>query len=127
MKVVNIFYWICTGLICALMLFSAYTSIFTTPEAIKFMHDSLGYPVYIIPFLGVAKVLGVIALLVPGFPRLREWAYAGFVIDLVGAFYSVVKTGGHAGDLAPFIVFFALIAGSYILYHKRLKVAAGVK
>lgn len=126
MKAVNIFYWVCTGFICALMLFSAYGSITLTPDGVKLMHDSLGYPVYIIPFLGVAKVLGVIALLVPGFPRLREWAYAGFAFDLIGAFYSFVKIGSSAADLAPFILFFALLAGSYILYHKRLK-AAGTK
>ena len=109
------------------MLFSAYTSIFTTPEAVKFMHDGLGYPVYFIQFLGVAKVLGVIALLVPGFPRLREWAYAGFVFDLVGALYSVLSNKHEVADWVPFILFFALIAGSYILYHKRLKAATGTK
>jgi hypothetical protein len=53
----------------------------------------LGYPTYLLPFIGIAKILGVVAVLVPGFPRLKEWAYAGLVFDLTGALYSHISVG----------------------------------
>jgi hypothetical protein len=48
----------------------------------------LAYPPYMLAVLGTAKILGAIALVVPKFPRLKEWAYAGFVFDLIGAIWS---------------------------------------
>ena len=42
-------------------------------------------PAYLISFLSIAKILGVIAILIPGFPRIKEWAYAGLMFDLIGA------------------------------------------
>ena len=94
MKKSKIFYWIVTGLFIAFMLFSSIPDIMLVPEAITFMRDHLGYPVYIISFLGIAKTLGVIAILIPGFPRLKEWAYAGLFFDLIGATYSVAMVEG---------------------------------
>lgn len=63
--------------------------------------DALGYPRYLLPFLGVAKSLGVIALLVPGFPRLKEWAYAGFTFDLLGAAWSHFSTNQMGALVMP--------------------------
>lgn len=80
----------------------------------------LHYPDYFGPFIGVAKVLGAIAILVPGFPKLKEWAYAGFTFDLLGATYSAISVGDPVSKWAPMLIFFALLAGSYIYYHKRL-------
>ena len=121
MKKTKIWYWIFTGLLAALMLFSSIPDIMVVPDAIKIVTDHLGYPKYIIAFLGVAKLLGVIAILVPGFSRLKEWAYAGFVFDLTGAMYSSIAVGDPASSWIFFIVFFGLIAGSYIFYHKKQK------
>ena len=89
MKKINIIYWISTILLALLMLSSAIPSIINGPDSIKIMTTHLGYPLYFTPFLGVAKLLGVIALFVPGFPKIREWAYAGFTFDLIGALYSL--------------------------------------
>jgi len=75
-KKIRIAYWIVTGLFAAFMLFSAIPDIMVVPDAVT-MVTGLGYPKYLIRFLGVAKLLGVIAMLVPGFHRLKEWAYAG--------------------------------------------------
>ena len=55
----------------------------------------LGYPLYFFAILGFWKVLGTIAILVPGFPRLKEWAYAGIFFDLTGAAASCVWVGGY--------------------------------
>jgi DoxX-like family len=62
-------------------------------------------------------LLGVIAILTPGFPRIKEWAYAGFVIDLTGAMYSTITVGD---PWMFFIIGYILIIGSYVLYHKKL-------
>jgi uncharacterized membrane protein len=80
----------------------------------------LHYPDYFAPFIGVAKILGSIALLVPGNRKLKEWAYAGFTFDLIGATYSALAIGESVGKVAPMLIFFAVLAGSYIYHHKRL-------
>ena len=118
MKKTNILYWTFTGLFGAFMLFSAIPDIIVTPEAVTFM-TNLGYPKYIIAFLGVAKALGVVAIIVPGFPRLKEWAYAGLFYDLLGATYSGIANDGLQPSMAFMLLPFGLEALSYIYYHKR--------
>lgn len=121
MKKIKIIYWIVTGLFAGFMLFTAIPDIILVPEAVKFMTD-LGYPMYLLPFIGVAKVLGAIAIVIPGFPRIKEWAYAGLVFDLVGAMYSVAAKGGVAASL-PLLLFIAFAFASYFLYHKKLNLS----
>ena len=65
MKKTKVLYWIITGLFSAFMLFASVPDILSTPDAVKFMNH-LGYPNYFIPFIGVAKLLGVTAILIPG-------------------------------------------------------------
>ena len=119
MKKTKIIYWIFTGILAALMLFSSIPNIMSTAESIEIVTKHLGYPQYIIPFLGVAKLLGVIAILVPGFNRLKEWAYAGFTFDLAGAMYSSISVGDAFMNWFPLIIGFALIAVSYIYFQKK--------
>lgn len=68
----------------------------------------LGYPMYFFAILGVWKVLGAITILVPGFPRLKEWAYAGIFFDLTGAAVSCAAVGGYGAYgfhvIAPLII-----------------------
>jgi len=123
MKKINIFYWIVTGLILAMMLFSAIESFMNNPDGVKMMAH-LGYPPYLANFLGVAKILAVIAILVPGFPTLKEWAYAGLTFDLIGATYSSYAIGEPVSSWAGMFIFIAVLACSYILYRKRLKAKA---
>lgn len=120
MKKTKILFWVFTGLFGLAMLFSSFPDILVVPDAVKFM-TQLGYPRYIIPFLGVAKLLGVIAILIPGFPRLKEWAYAGLFFDLAGAFYSQVAVSGFQVPMLFMFVFIGLEFLSYIFYHKKLK------
>jgi hypothetical protein len=87
------------------------------PEAKTFMNQ-LGYPDYFIPFIGVAKTLGIIAILVPGFPKLKEWAYAGLAFDLIGATYSQLAIFGFKPDIFFMVLPFAFLYISYSLYHK---------
>lgn len=119
MKTTKIFYWILTGLMAAFMLLGAIPDVLRIPAAVDvFAH--LGYPAYLLPFIGVAKILGVVAVLVPGFQRLKEWAYAGLVFDLVGALYSHISVGDPPGSWVFPIIGLLLVFGSYLLRRKRL-------
>jgi len=75
---------------------------------------SLGYPVYILTILGILKIPGAIALVVPGFLRLKEWAYAGIVFELAGAVASQAACG-HWGDLIAPLSFLCLAIASWAL------------
>ncbi|OJW79397.1 MAG: hypothetical protein BGO69_19610 [Bacteroidetes bacterium 46-16] len=120
MKKINIIYWTFTGIFAALMLFSALPDVLNTADAVKFM-TALGYPAYFTPFIGVAKILGCAALLLPVSPRLKEWAYAGLAFDLIGAIYSQLA----AFPFSPAMLFMLawIIPGiiSYLFFHKRIK------
>jgi len=80
----------------------------------------LGYPTYLLPFIGIAKILAAITVLVPGLPRLKEWAYAGLVFDLIGAFYSHLSVGDPPGNWLFPIIGLLLVAGSYVFYRKKM-------
>jgi hypothetical protein len=121
MKKTKILYWVFTVLFCALMLFSAIPNIMSTPESIDFVSGKLGFPAYFIPFIGVAKFLGVVGILVPGFPRIKEWAYAGLTYDLLGATYSVYAVSTSLSEGIPMLFMLLLPAGSYFFYHRKLK------
>jgi DoxX-like protein len=75
----------------------------------------LGYPAYFAVILGVWKVLGAITVLAPGLPRLKEWAYAGMIINLSAAIASTLVIGGGPGDLLVPLVFAGLVAVSWAL------------
>jgi hypothetical protein len=120
MKTTKIFYWIFTILMVALMLFSAFSSFVDNPQGAEFAKH-IGYPLSLFKFLAIAKILGVIAILVPGNPRLKEWAYAGFTFDLTGAVYSGLAVGDPIVAWIPVFVGLIFVFGSYITYHKLLK------
>lgn len=113
----RIIFWISTGLFSAFMLSSAIPNIMSTKEWVD-IFTLLGYPVYMLPFIGVAKLLGVIALLVPGFPRIKEWAYAGLFFDLTGAVFSALSVGGFNPQMLGMLVPYGLGTLSYIYHHK---------
>src|SRR5689334_4387942 len=121
MKRDNIIYWVTTGLFGAFMLFSAIPDLMVVPEAVEFVSGKLGYPQYIIAFLGAAKILGVIALFVPGFPRVTEWAYAGLFFDLAGAIYSNIMVDGFQPEMLSMVIVLGMFAVSYMYHHRRLK------
>jgi hypothetical protein len=121
MKKIKTTYWIFTGLLAAFILLSAIPDILCVPDAIAIVTTHLGYPIYIIRFLGVAKLLAAIAILFPGYPRLKEWAYAGFFFDLTGALYSSVEVGDPFTKWLPIFIAYFVLFSSYIYYHKKKK------
>jgi DoxX-like family len=111
--------WTITGLMAALMLLSAVPDVLRVPGAVSvFAH--LGYPSYLLLFLGTAKTLGVAAVLVPGLPRIKEWAFAGLTFDVSGALYSHLSVGDSPTAWMPAVLALALIGGSYVGYRLRI-------
>lgn len=110
-------YWIVTILFAIFMLFSGVTELIGT-EAGNQLLIGLGYPLYLNWILGIAKVIGAIVLLIPRLKILKEWAYAGFTIDLVGASASFLFSGyGFVDSIFP-LIFLAVMFVSYLLWKK---------
>lgn len=118
MKNLNIYYWISIGLILFFLVPGSIMNIMRTPDWLE-VFKQLGYPEYLLPFLGVAKLAGCVVLVLPYFKRLKEWAYAGLFFDLVGAVYSGLAVNGF--DPAMLIMFFAIavLLTSYWLWLKK--------
>jgi hypothetical protein len=107
----KITYWISTALVVLVIATSGVLSLIHSPGVVKaFAH--LGYPAYFGYLLGVAKVLGVFALLVPGMATVKEWAYAGIGITLISACVSHFASGDGVASLEP-LFFFAMLVASY--------------
>jgi len=113
MKAKPIVYWTTTILVAFFMTGGA-TQVFQYFHNPHGIVPELGYPMYFFAIIGVWKVLGAIAILVPGFPRLKEWAYAGIFFDLTGAAASCALVGGYGAYgfhvLAPLIICGILVA-----------------
>lgn len=109
----TITFWITTALFSFVMGGGGVFDVMQPPDAVaQFQH--LGYPQYLLTIIGVAKVLGVLIVLAPGLPRLKEWAYAGLVIDLVGASASHAFAGDNPAMPLPHaaeVVFPLLLVG----------------
>ncbi|MEK6324758.1 MAG: DoxX family protein [Acidobacteriota bacterium] len=91
-KRVRIVYWVSTLLFVLPLTWSAILYLVEAPKMVETM-THLGYPIYFMKVLGTAKLLGVAAILYGRFPRLKEWAFAGFTFDLIGAFLSHLSSG----------------------------------
>lgn len=111
-------YWIATILV-ALAMIAGGAADFLLLDPVKESMDHLGYPHYFARILGFWKVLGGIAIVVPGYSRLKEWAYAGIFFDLTGALASHISVGDGVKEFAPPIVLVALLIASYRLRSAR--------
>jgi uncharacterized membrane protein YphA (DoxX/SURF4 family) len=114
MKTRNIGYWAATGLVAFAFVMGGVADLTRSPDVLAGMAH-LGYPAYFAIILGVWKVLGGAALLAPGLPRLKEWAYAGIAFDLTGAAASHAAMGDGAGKVVVPLVLLALAAASWAL------------
>jgi hypothetical protein len=108
MKAKSIVYWTMTGLVAFFIGGGGASQIWQFRANPHGVVPQLGYPLYFFAILGIWKVLGAIAILVPGFARLKEWAYAGIFFDLTGAAASCVAVGGYGAyafhAIAPLIL-----------------------
>ncbi|MBP6391044.1 MAG: DoxX family protein [Flavobacteriales bacterium] len=121
MKKLNIAYWIITALFSAFMIFSSIGGLTLNEQAVDYLHVKMGYPLYFIQMISVAKILGAIAILMPMIPaRVKEWAYFGLFIDLVAAVISFWAISDPVSVWAPMFLFIAVLLVAYWLHHKRL-------
>jgi uncharacterized membrane protein YphA (DoxX/SURF4 family) len=93
-------YWVATALLASELLLGGIWDLLRVPQVLGIIHR-LGYPSYFLVILGAWKLLGAVALIVPRFPRLKEWAYAGAFFDLTGAVLSQLAVG--LIDVGPLI------------------------
>jgi len=114
MKTRTLAYWTTTALLALAFAFGGVLDLIGSPDVVAGLAH-LGYPAYFATLLGTWKLLGVAAILVPGLPRLKEWAYAGMVFDLSGAFVSHAAVGDPFDKLVPPLVLLALLAASWAL------------
>lgn len=121
-KSTNLIYWISTVVFAILMIFSSVGGLQPTQQAIQLIHDGLGYPVYFIRFISIAKLLGAIVILIPRLDRVKEWAYAGLFFDLTGAIYSGIASSGKFDPMMLAMVIWILPGIlSYYFWRKKIK------
>lgn len=120
MKRIGIAYWIFTGSLATFMTLASIPDLLSVPQAVT-LFERLGYPLYLLPFLGVAKLAGAVGVLVPGFVRIKEWAYAGLAIDLTGALYSHLCVGDPVSEWWGALMGLVLLIGSYAFHYKRTR------
>jgi uncharacterized membrane protein YphA (DoxX/SURF4 family) len=119
----NIGYWVATGLVALAFAFGGAMDVAQPPDVLAGMAH-LGYPAYFATLLGVWKLLGAVAILVPGFPRIKEWAYAGIFFDLTGATVSHAASGDPAGNVLTPLFILAVVVASYVLRPESRRLAA---
>jgi hypothetical protein len=101
-------YWTATAFVACIMTISGVLAVTHAPPMMKAL-ARLGYPPYFSNLLGAAKLMGVCVLLVPGFVKLKEWAYVGFAITVISASYSHLLSGDGPMALEPLVTFAALV------------------
>ena len=118
MKKNKIIYWTITGILIAGLLTSTIPSILMMDYAVDHFTNYLGYPKYFLLFTGITKMLGIIGLFVPKYPRMKEWIYAGLTFDLVGAIYSAASVNEPFMSYLFIVVALLFLIISYVYYHK---------
>ncbi len=108
----KIIYWIATAWLSLGMVSTGLVQLLQVKEDTAFI-IRLGYPAYLLTLLGACKILGVIAVLIPNRPILKEWAYAGFFFSMLGALFSHIAVGNPLQDLLPPMLLLVLTLLSY--------------
>lgn len=114
---VRMIYWASTLLFVLPLTWSAVLYFTEAPKMVETM-THLGYPIYFLKILGTAKLLGVVAILYGRFPRLKEWAYAGFTFDLIGACWSHLASGDPIYIAIIPLGFLGVLAISYVFWRR---------
>ena len=109
----KVIYWVATCFLAFGMLAQGLAQIFHTNGYIDMVVAHLGYPSYLLSIIGVWKILGVVAILVPDFKLLKEWAYAGFFFVMSGAVFSHIASGDSIYSSFPALFLIIVIAVSW--------------
>jgi uncharacterized membrane protein YphA (DoxX/SURF4 family) len=119
----RIIYWIATAWLALGMVSTAVVQLIQMKEETDMM-TRLGYPLYLLTILGIWKILGVIAMLVPRFPLVKEWVYAGFFFAMSGAIISHIAVGDSATALFGPTLLIALTVVSWYFRPAGRKLSA---
>ncbi len=114
-RAIQIAAMVTTGIVTCMWMYFGRLYLIHDPEEWRIANQQLGYPLYIIPLVGVTHILGSVGLLIPKVPRLTEWVYAGFAITLLLDFYSQLNSGGSTWDKFDPILVMAFVFASYVL------------
>ena len=117
----KIIYWIATVWLCLGMASTGIVQLLKVEEEVESM-NRLGYPIYFLTIIGVWKILVVIAVLVPKFPLVKEWAYAGFFFSMTGAIASHIAVNDSMGELFPPLLLLVLTVVSWYFRPETRKV-----
>src|SRR5262245_21674508 len=123
MTIKNIAYWTTTILGPASFVIGGVLNLSQSAQVATAMNH-LGYPLYFASILGAWKLAGALVTVIPGTPRLKEWAYAGFFFDLTAAALSHAAVRDGAGDVVAPLVFLALVLASWALRPAGRKLAS---
>jgi hypothetical protein len=114
----KIAYWCVLVFLSIGMLLSAVPSVLKLPYAVEHFCNVLKLPEYLLVFTGALKIFGLVALYIPGFPKIKEWVFAGFAFDLIGAWYcNFIALNSFAASI-PILVYMMVLVALYILYNK---------
>jgi hypothetical protein len=108
----KIIYWVSTIWLALGMFSTGLVQLLRKKEDVDVI-TNLGYPVYLLTILGVWKILGVIAVLMPKFPLLKEWTYAGFFFAMSGAIFSHIASGAPVTEIFPSLLLLTLAVVSW--------------
>jgi uncharacterized membrane protein YphA (DoxX/SURF4 family) len=114
-RAIQIAAMVITALVAVIWVYFGGLYLIYNPGEWRIANQQLGYPLYIIPLLGVTHILGGVGLLIPNMPRLTGWVYAGLTINLLLAFYSQLNGGGSTWDKCDPILVMAFVFASYVL------------
>lgn len=120
----KIIYWIATVWLSLGMLSSGVVQLIGLKEETDHITGHLGYPAYMLTILGVWKILGVAAILIPRYPLVKEWAYAGFFFVASGALVSHIVMGDPVSETAPCLLLLTLTVVSWYFRPAGRRVAA---
>jgi hypothetical protein len=108
----KIIYWIATVWAALGMASTGIIQLIKSKEGVDTMNH-LGYPIYFLTILGIWKILGVVAILIPRYPLIKEWAYAGFFFAMTGAAFSRIEAGDSIAEIFPSIFLLILVLISW--------------
>lgn len=120
----KIIYWVATIWLALGMTSTGIVQLLKVKEEVDMM-THLGYPIYFLNIIGIWKILGVVAVLIPGFPLVKEWAYAGFFFVMSGAVFSHFALGDEAKEFfGPVLLLILTMVSWYFLPARSASSAA---
>jgi uncharacterized membrane protein len=119
----NLIYWITTGFLSLGMLAGGIQQLLQVGGYVEIVVNRLGYPLYFLSILGAWKIVGVIAILIPRFTLLKEWAYAGFFFAMSGAVASHLLMNEPMVEVIPSLILLLVTTVSWYFRPKNRKIS----